>query len=53
MTTKKWMGAALLLFVVLALWQAMSEQGAVVSSGHEAEDSSAAKSSSQTADIWW
>ncbi|GIV20821.1 MAG: hypothetical protein KatS3mg023_2572 [Armatimonadota bacterium] len=51
MTTKKWIGAALLLFVVLALWQAMSEQSAVVSSGREEEGTSASQSSAQTAAI--
>ncbi len=40
MAVKRWIGVALLLFVALALWQAMSEQGAVVSSGLEKDAAS-------------
>ncbi|MGC8785234.1 MAG: nitrophenyl compound nitroreductase subunit ArsF family protein [Armatimonadota bacterium] len=46
MAVKKWIGVALLLFVALALWQAMSEQGAVVSSGLE-KDAVSRRSSQQ------
>ena len=44
MAMKKWIGIALLLFVALALWQAMSDQRTGVSSGHEEEALSEAPS---------
>lgn len=49
MATKKWIGIALLLFVALALWQAMSEQGAVVSP--KGTEHTASENSSQTTNI--